>query len=104
MNDNFSKENFLRKMQPQKNHDCNAELVNFPIGYAHVWISENKWADDQVLEVSVNKTTLTLTSSQDDKILEWILSCGPDAKPVEPNEFVQRWKDKICEMAELAGI
>ena len=56
------------------------------------------------LEVSENKTTLTFTSSQDDKILEWILSCGPDAKPVEPNEFVQRWKDKICEMAELAGI
>ncbi len=73
-------------------------------GNTQIWISENKWADDQVLEVSENKTTLTFTSSQDDKILEWILSCGPDAKPVEPNEFVQRWKDKICEMAELAGI
>lgn len=73
-------------------------------GNTQIWISENKWADDQVLEASDNKTTLTFTSSQDDKILEWILSCGPDAKPVEPNEFVQRWKDKIREMAELAGI
>lgn len=69
-----------------------------------IWINENKWADDQVLEASENKTTLSFTSSQDDKILEWILSCGPDAKPVEPLDFVQRWKDKIREMAELAGI
>lgn len=83
------------------------ELIKYKIefyGNTQIWISENKWAEDQILEVSENKTTLTFTSSQDDKILEWILSCGPDAKPVEPNEFVQRWKDKICEMAELAGI
>lgn len=73
-------------------------------GNTQIWISENKWADDQVLEVSENKTTLTFTSSQDDKILEWILSCGSDAKPIEPNEFVQRWKAKISAMAKLAEV
>lgn len=73
-------------------------------GNTQIWINENKWADDQVLEASENKTTLSFTSSQDDKILEWILSCGPDAKPVEPLDFVQRWKDKIREMSKLAGI
>ena len=73
-------------------------------GNTQIWISENKWADDQILETTENKTTLTFTSSQDDKILEWILSCGPDAKPIEPLDFVQRWKDKIREMAKLAEI
>lgn len=71
-------------------------------GNTQIWIRENKWADDQVLEAEENKTTLTFTSSQDDKILEWILSCGPEAKPVEPEDFVQRWKDKIREMSKLA--
>ena len=73
-------------------------------GNTQIWISENKWADDQILETTENKTVLTFTSSQDDKILEWILSCGSDAKPIEPEVFVKRWKDKICEMAKLAGI
>ena len=73
-------------------------------GNTQIWISENKWADDQILETTKNKTTLTFTSSQDDKILEWILSCGPDAKPIEPLDFVQRWKDKIREMSKLAEI
>lgn len=71
-------------------------------GNTQIWIRENKWADDQVLEAEENKTTLTFTSSQDDKILEWILSCGPEAKPVEPEDFVQRWKDKIRKMSKLA--
>lgn len=73
-------------------------------GNTQIWIRENKWADDQILETTENKTILTFTSSQDDKILEWILSCGSDAKPIEPEVFVHRWKDKICEMAKLAGI
>ena len=73
-------------------------------GNTQIWIKENSWANDQIIDETENKTTLTFTSSQDDKILEWILSCGADAKPVEPGDFVQRWKDKICEMAELAGI
>lgn len=81
------------------------ELIKYKIefyGNTQIWIKENKWAEDQVIEEAVNKTVLTFTSSQDDKILEWILSCGADARPVEPKEFVQRWKDKISEMAKLA--
>ena len=73
-------------------------------GNTQIWIKENKWADDQQIEEGRGKTTLTFTSSQDDKILEWILSCGPDAKPVEPKAFVGRWKKKIQEMAKRAGL
>lgn len=73
-------------------------------GNTQIWIKENKWADDQELEEAADKTILTFTSSQDDKILEWILSCGPEAKPVEPEDFVQRWKDKIRAMSKLAEI
>lgn len=83
------------------------EPVKYKIEFysnTQIWIKENKWAEDQMIEESEDKTTLYFTSSQDDKILEWILSCGADAKPIEPKEFVQRWKEKISEMAKLAEI
>ena len=73
-------------------------------GNTQIWIKENKWADDQELEEAVDKTILTFTSSQDDKILEWIMSCGPDAKPLEPKLFVDRWREKIFQMSKLAEI
>lgn len=73
-------------------------------GNTQVWIKENKWADDQEIKETDEKTTLSFTSSQDDKILEWILSCGADAKPVAPENFVRRWKDKIAEMAKLVEL
>ena len=73
-------------------------------GNTQVWIKENRWADDQEIKETDEKTTLSFTSSQDDKILEWILSCGADAKPVAPENFVRRWKDKIAEMAKLAEL
>lgn len=73
-------------------------------GNTQVWIKENKWADDQEIKETDEKTTLSFTSSQDDKILEWILSCGADAKPVAPENLVRRWKDKIAEMAKLAEL
>ena len=73
-------------------------------GNTQVWIKENKWVDDQEIKETDEKTTLSFTSSQDDKILEWILSCGADAKPVAPENFVRRWKDKIAEMAKLAEL
>ena len=73
-------------------------------GNTQIWIKENKWADDQQLKETSDKTVLSFTSSQDDKILEWVLSCGADARPVEPPDFVQRWKDKIRKMAKLAKI
>ena len=72
-------------------------------GNTQTWIKENKWAEDQAIEETDRKTTLTFTSSQDDKILEWILSCGAEAKPIEPKDFVERWKEKIVAMAKLAA-
>ena len=71
---------------------------------ARVWVRENRWADDQVIEEKNGKTVLTFTSSQDDRIMGWILSCGADAKPIAPEDFVQKWKDKISAMAKLAGV
>ena len=73
-------------------------------GNTQIWIKENKWADDQKIEEAANKTILTFTSSQDDKILEWVLSCGPDAKPLEPEAFAVRWREKIQQMSKLAEI
>ncbi len=73
-------------------------------GNTQIWIKENIWADDQKVEEYEDKTVLSFTSSQDDKILEWILSCGADARPLGPKNFVERWKNKILEMAHLAEL
>ena len=73
-------------------------------GTSQVWVKENKWADNQEIEEKDGKTILTFMSDQDDKIMEWILSCGAEAKPIESEIFVKRWKDKIRAMAKLAEI
>jgi predicted DNA-binding transcriptional regulator YafY len=83
------------------------EPVKYKIEFyreSQVWVGEKQWADDQVIEEMNGKTVLSFTSSQDDRILAWILSCGADARPVAPKYFVQRWKDKISSMSKLAGI
>lgn len=72
-------------------------------GTAQIWVKENKWADKQSIKETDGRTILTFTSDQDHRILEWILSCGADAKPIEPKDFVEQWKEKIAAMAKLAG-
>lgn len=64
------------------------------------------WADDQRLEEfpKEEKTILSFSSSQWIPIHQWVLSFGGDAIPLEPDWFVQGWKDEIRRMAENARI
>ncbi len=64
------------------------------------------WADDQQLEEfpKEEKTILSFSSSQWIPIQEWLLSFGSDAIPLEPDWFVQGWKESVRKMAENARI
>ena len=64
------------------------------------------WADDQQLEEfpKEEKTILSFSSSQWIPIQEWLLSFGSDAIPLEPDWFVQDWKESVRKMAENARI
>jgi len=41
------------------------------------------------------------TSTQFDKVLEWVLSCEYTARPLEPELLVNVWRDIIIEMKKM---
>jgi predicted DNA-binding transcriptional regulator YafY len=57
-----------------------------------LWVSERKWAADQVIKENNNGVTITFTSTQYYKVLEWVLSRGRSAKPLAPEQLVADWK------------
>lgn len=74
------------------------------MGIAQQVVKERLWADDQVIEDKGDYVELTFTSNQQKKILDWVLSQGYTVKPLEPEWFVEFWKDSILKMSKLAGI
>jgi predicted DNA-binding transcriptional regulator YafY len=72
---------------------------------AAMWVRERRWAADQTLEDDAEEDAVTIafTSTQYDKVLEWVLSKGCLALPLEPKRLVDDWKNHISEMAEMAG-
>jgi predicted DNA-binding transcriptional regulator YafY len=68
------------------------------------WITERVWAEDQQINETGNGIKLSFTSNQFEKVLEWILFQGPNARPLAPKDLVDRWTTTIMEMAKLAGV
>jgi predicted DNA-binding transcriptional regulator YafY len=68
---------------------------------ASIWVKERNWARDQAFTETEDGTVITFTSTQYDKVREWLLSRGCYAKPLEPQELVDEWKWHIDEMQEL---
>ena len=69
---------------------------------AALWVTERLWAEDQKTEETPYGIKLSFTSNQFDRVLDWILSQGADARPLAPKELVESWKDIIKNMYELA--
>ena len=44
---------------------------------------------------------VSFTAAQSRMVKEWILSQGCNARPVEPDFFVEEWKQEIRRMAAL---
>jgi hypothetical protein len=57
-----------------------------------LWVKERKWAADQAIEETEEGTIITFTSTQYEKVLEWVLSRGCTAEPLEPEDLVRDWK------------
>jgi predicted DNA-binding transcriptional regulator YafY len=69
---------------------------------AFSWAKERTWAADQTIEENEYSVTVDFTSTQYEKVLEWVLSRGCNARPLEPPELVKEWKDTIMEMKKMA--
>jgi predicted DNA-binding transcriptional regulator YafY len=67
-----------------------------------VWVRERQWADDQKIEETESAVVIDFTSTQYDKVLEWILSRGCNARPLEPEDLVNAWRRHIEEMRKMA--
>ncbi len=69
-------------------------------GDARKVVREFLWADNQVKVESPeeDKTTLSFSSSQWIPIFRWMLSFGENAKSVEPEWFVDHWKNSVMKM------
>ena len=65
------------------------------------WVKERKWAEDQSIQETKDGIKLSFTSNQFEKVLEWILSQGPFARPIAPKALVERWEEMIREMTKM---
>jgi predicted DNA-binding transcriptional regulator YafY len=67
------------------------------------WVTERKWAANQVIKETDEGVEITFTSSQYGKVLEWVLSRGCTAEPLEPELLVKDWNINIEEMRKMSG-
>ena len=67
------------------------------------WIQERIWADDQKFKKIRDGIELSFTSNQFDRVLEFILSLTPIARPLSPKALVDKWEEMIRKAAKLAG-
>jgi len=73
---------------------------------ARMYVKDCIWAEDQVItdDDSCNKTTISFSSAQSVRIMEWVLAQGCNAKPIAPENFVNWWKNEIQGMMKNAGL
>ena len=67
------------------------------------WVKERKWADDQKITETESGVIITFTSTQFDKVVEWMFSRGSTARPLEPELLVTTWQKNIEETQKLAS-
>jgi len=70
--------------------------------YSVVWVQDRKWAEDQKIVETDDGVIITFTSTQFEKVLEWVLSRGGTAFPLEPESLAEAWRLNIEEMQKMA--
>ncbi len=70
-------------------------------GTSRQFVKDYIWADDQKITDTGGTTEIAFSSSQSLKILEWVLSQGANAKPVEPEWLVGLWSDNVLGMENI---
>jgi predicted DNA-binding transcriptional regulator YafY len=69
-----------------------------------LWVRERKWAIDQKIEEADDGIIISFTSTQYEKVLDWVLSRGAGAMPLEPENLVGDWKTQIKLLMDMAGL
>jgi len=66
-----------------------------------VWVKDRQWADDQIITEINNGIIINFTSTQFEKVVEWVLSRGSSARPLEPDLLIDVWRNNIIEMRKM---
>jgi len=69
--------------------------------YSVVWVKDRRWAEDQEIAETDDGVVVSFTSTQFHKVLEWVLSRGYTARPLEPELLVNVWRDSIIQMQKM---
>jgi predicted DNA-binding transcriptional regulator YafY len=72
--------------------------------YSVVWVMDRQWAADQKITEIGDGVIITFTSTQFEKVAEWVLSRGSTARPLEPELLVNVWRSNIEEMRKMTRI
>jgi predicted DNA-binding transcriptional regulator YafY len=67
-----------------------------------VWVKDRQWAQDQKIVDTDDGIIISFSSTQFDKVVEWVLSRGATACPLEPELLVDVWRSSIDEMKKMA--
>jgi predicted DNA-binding transcriptional regulator YafY len=70
--------------------------------YSVTWVMDRQWADDQKIAETEDGIIVTFTSTQFEKVTEWVLSRGCSARPLEPELLVNTWQSHIEDMRKMA--
>jgi predicted DNA-binding transcriptional regulator YafY len=62
---------------------------------AIAWVKERKWAVGQKIKDEGSCVFIEFSSTQYEKVLEWVLSRGCNARPLEPQQLVDDWHTHI---------
>ena len=85
---NFSGDSYFGVFIGQEKYrfaiDCYSEAM--------VFAADRQWAADQKITNIKNGIIIEFTSTQYDKVLKWVLSCGCYAVPRRPKRLVDDWK------------
>ena len=65
-----------------------------------LWARERLWAEDQKIEEIADGVIVDFTSTQYGKVIEWVLSKGSYAEPLEPKKLVEEWREHITKMRQ----
>jgi predicted DNA-binding transcriptional regulator YafY len=83
------------------------EKIRFRVEFyddSAVWVMERQWAEDQKIEETEDTVVIEFTSTQYDKVLEWVLSRGCTARPLEPEKLINDWRRHVKEMGKMARL
>lgn len=66
--------------------------------YAWLYAKDRIWGKKQTIEETKKGCILSFEANQFKSILRWTLGWGDEAEPIEPEELVDEWKNKITKM------